>query len=181
MAILLPRSVRAEIAAAVAPLRERLPNVRWVRTGQLHLTLRFIGDVERARVATIGAALRRALAPLPEPRLALEGGGAFPSAARPSVLWVGVRPSERLSALHGATEAALGSVGIPPEGREFHPHVTVGRVPRGRRPRGVGEAIADLALEASTPVREVSLVESVLGRGGARHTTVETVPLSDTG
>lgn len=178
VAILLPESVRREIAGAVAPLREELDHVRWVRTEQLHLTLRFIGDVDRHRVPVVGATLGEALAVLPGPTIALEGGGAFPSASRPSVLWAGVRPDDRLSALHAAAEAALVELGIDPETRDFHPHVTVGRIRRGRRAPGAGRVIVELRLDTTTEVREVSLMESVLGPGGARHTRVRRIPLA---
>jgi len=178
VAILLPEAVREEIARAVTPLREDLVHVRWVRPEQLHLTLRFIGDVDRPRVPVVGAALREALAPLAGLTLGLAGAGAFPSASRPSVLWAGVKRDDRLDALHAATEAALASVGIPREARDFHPHVTVGRIRRGRRERDAGGALAALRLETSAPVREVSLMESVPGRAGARHTRVVRCPLA---
>jgi len=172
VAILLPESVREAIARVVEPFREGLDHVRWVRTEQLHLTLRFIGDVDRPRVPDLGAALAGALRPLPGLTLGITGGGAFPSPLRPSVLWAGVTPDERLSAIHAATEAAVVEVGIEADTRDFHPHITVGRIRRGRRAPGAGRVMEGLPLETTAPVREVSLVESVLGPGGARHTPV---------
>lgn len=177
VALLLPDRVRSGISDAVAPLRDRFPEVRWTRTGQLHLTLRFIGDVARPRVAAVGEALERALAGRDALALALDGGGAFPSPARASVLWVGVRADDRLADVQAAVERAVTSVGIPPDPRPFHPHVTIGRIRARGGGRPAGLAVAGLELSLEAPVREVSLMESVLGSAGARHTRVAAVPL----
>lgn len=178
VAILLPEPVRNEIARAVEPLRAGLDHIRWVRTEQLHLTLRFIGDVGRPRVPELETALATALRALPGLTLAITGGGAFPSPSRPSVLWAGVAPDARLGAIHAATEAAVVGFGIEPDTRDFHPHITVGRVRRGRKAPDAGRAICGLTLETTAPVREASLVESIIGRGGARHTPVARFPLA---
>ena len=135
----------------------------------LHLTLAFLGDVERARLAGLGSALAGALAGVAAPALRLGGTGAFPSLARARVLWVGVEEratTGRLAACHAAVRVALASAGLAADER-FAPHVTVAR-PRGARAR-LPEAFAALRFDLAWDPAAVELFESVPGPGGSRY------------
>ncbi len=177
VAIRFPEALRARILEAAAPLRH-LDAIRWVRVEQVHITLRFMASVAETRVPPLAAALAGAVADAPAFALELGGAGAFPSPRRARVVWIGVARTPALERLHAAVETALAEQGIGPEGRPFHPHVTLGRV-RGRRPpAGLEGAIGSVEFAARHHVEQVSLMRSRLGPAGAVHSEVAACPLA---
>jgi len=147
--------------------------VRWARSEVLHLTLRFLGEVEPDLVPDLIAALRPILASHPPLDLVLEGGGAFPRRGRPRVLWVGVGGQVgALRALVADTEAALADLGFETERRPYSPHITLGRVKRGR-PRELVERLESLGRLGDFRATEVVLFESHLRPSGAQHLPLE--------
>lgn len=175
-----------ETRRALADLRAAAPAgapVRWVAAGSIHLTLKFLGEVEGERLD----AARRALASFPWNLGAfaytLAGVGGFPSLSRPRVLWVGVTEGAgRLVELADAVERALGPLGFPREERAFSPHLTIGRV-KGPGPAGWATAFARAARfgPEEVPATEVLLYESKLLPSGARYTPLLTVALGAQG
>jgi len=151
--------------------------VGFTRSDQLHFTLAFLGEQPGPEEALAAGEPLRETRPF---EVALSGVGAFPNTARPRVLWLGV--SDGAGELMDAAEqlrAALRQRGFQIEDRKFRAHLTIGRV----RPRG--ERFAKRALAAIKPeefarwtAREASLVQSVLGRGGATHTIVRAFAFS---
>jgi len=156
---------RDRIAALVADLKPELHNMRLVPIEQLHLTLRFLGDIQRDAVAPFSRALQLAAAACPPADVALEGVGTFPERGHPRVLWLGLALPEPIFALQAACEAAAQQVGLPPEPRPFRPHLTLGRW-RSPAPR---PALPPVTL-GTTRLSRVILYESRLGPGGATHT-----------
>jgi 2'-5' RNA ligase len=156
--------VRARIAALVADLRPQLHNVRLVPIEQLHLTLRFFGDIPRASVAPLSEALERAARACPEADVELEGIGTFPERGHPRVLWLGLALPEPIFALQAACEAAAQQIGLAPEPRPFRPHLTLGR---WRSPAS-RPALPPIVL-GTTRLSRVVLYESRLGPRGATH------------
>lgn len=157
---------------AIAPLRERALPVKWVRPEGLHLTLKFLGDVEESTEP----ALRRALeetAGRGEARpvtLHVEGFGVFPDFRRPRVVWAGVAPDPALELLQHRAERAFAPRGFPTEARAFRPHLTLGRANRDARPRdfeGFEAALAQLHVDETVLIPDVDLMESTLQSGGA--------------
>jgi 2'-5' RNA ligase len=153
---------------------EGAPKLRWQEIGQLHLTLRFIGEVERPLAEDIAAALARVrFAPF---ELRLAGTGRFDHQRR-GALWAGVAPRAPVSALAAQVERAGVAVGLAPERRAFHPHITLARWGRdaGDAP---GLFVARHAALASAPflVDRFVLFESHLGREGALHEVVAAYP-----
>ena len=185
IAVDLPEDVERALGAAAQSLRDaRIEGLRAVRPQGIHLTLKFLGDVPEARVDEIGNAVSEAVAGRPQFEVSTGGPGAFPNNRRPQVLWVGIAgrvgPLMRLQA---EVDAALGGLGFPAETRPFHPHLTLARLDR-RMPAHAKRASLD-ALESAGPpagtriaVRSVSLVRSILGRGGARYVRLTTVSLA---
>jgi 2'-5' RNA ligase len=164
-----------------APIRERLlalsggvHNARWQEDDQLHLTLRFIGEVDRHRAEDVAAALGNVRhAPF---ELALSGVGSFSGRGK-GALWAGVTPHEALQALHKKVDQACLRVGIEPENRAYLPHITVARLGRGA---GLPDPfIARWAgLSSPTfPVGSFRLYESSLGSEGAVYNAVANYPL----
>ena len=116
----------AALKAAFSGFSGELPLARWVRPEELHLTLRFIGEVDQDTTTAIRGALSRiSFAPF---KLTLRGVGHFPPGKRPRVLWVGLDPCTALMQLHLELELALLETGIPAEGRRFSPHLTLARL-----------------------------------------------------
>ena len=148
---------------------------RWQEDEQLHLTLRFVGEVDRHVAADLTDVLSRVRAPRFEARI--KGVGSFDHRGA-GALWAGVEPKEPLAALAAKLERACQAVGLEPERRAFHPHITLARW-KGRRSREAEEFIAGRRALASEPfaVDEFILFESQLSRHGAHYEAVETYPL----
>lgn len=106
--------------------------VRWVAPEQLHVSLKFLGDVDNVMLPEICKVLRDCADGIEPFALELNGLGSFPKGKPPRVIWAGVAdPTGLLGQLHARIDAALAQLGIAPEGRGYTPHVTLGRVRRG--------------------------------------------------
>jgi 2'-5' RNA ligase len=149
---------------------------RWQDDEQLHLTLRFVGEVERQLANDLADALTRVHAPPFELRIA--GVGRFEQ-RNSGALWAGVEPKAPLAALAAKIERACQSVGLEPERRAFHPHITLARW-KGRRTREVHAFLERARGLSSEPfiAGSFSLFESHLSRHGAHYEEVATYPLS---
>ena len=133
IAIELPSDLKAALAAAQRELELTGVRVRWASAETLHLTLKFLGDVERVRLVEVARAVEEVAAQRSPWQGELAGLGWFPKSGRPRVVWVGVGSGrEAAIELAQAVERALAPLGFRPEGRWFHPHVTLGRVRSGR-------------------------------------------------
>jgi len=181
--------VNAELAAALldlqARLRRRLPPtaVRWSSREQLHLTLQFLGDVASDRVPDLISAVRGACQDTPVLRLIPGDLGAFPGLPRPRVIWVGVGGDlELLQELQRRVAAATAAFGDHTEEREFHPHLTLGRVSgRGEADaRPVGQALSGVSLgwRGAWLGTAVHLIRSQLNPAGAVYTDLAEFPLN---
>jgi 2'-5' RNA ligase len=174
----LPADVKAELVAIQARLRRANPPVVWVAPEAMHLTLRFLGDTSAALIPGLEAALRASLAPHAAMNLRLSGVGAFPNDRRPSVVWAGVGGAvAALGRAQASIEAAIGGLGVAPEPRPFHPHLTLGRVRRdaGHDQRArLGDAIRALPPPAplTWSVERVVLFRSELRREGPVYTDI---------
>jgi 2'-5' RNA ligase len=172
--------MRAVLAAAAAELRPLARDVSWVAPDNLHLTLKFLGSVDEARVPALVEALAAAAAGQAPYDLVLRGLGAFPSATRPRVLWAGAADgAERTADLAARVDAVLAELGVPREARAYTAHVTLGRV---RVPRAQPALARALAAERGRElgrlrVERLTLMRSDPGRSGARYTALADVPL----
>jgi 2'-5' RNA ligase len=134
--------------------------------------------VEASRLDAVTAALAGAAAAVPAFHLALGGLGAFPSPARPRVLWAGIgEGAGAAGALAARIEAALEPLGFPAEDRSFSAHVTLGRLRAPRADRGLADALAAASPAGRQPVTHVSLMRSELSPRGARYTELAALPL----
>jgi RNA 2',3'-cyclic 3'-phosphodiesterase len=167
VAIRPPPAIRAQLIA----LQNGVEGARWQDDDQLHLTLRFIGDVD-ARTADDVLATLSHIQGSPF-TIALNGVGTFDRKGRVETLWAGVKPPAPLAALHHKIDHALVRMGLPPEGRAYLPHITLARFGRsGGVPDAFLAAHAGLSSDAFA-VRHFALFESNLGSGGARYDLVE--------
>ncbi len=168
-----PPAIRAQLAATMAGVI----GARWQDDEQLHLTLRFIGEVERPLAEDIAAALGTVHAAAPS--VALDGVGRFERRGATTALWAGVTPHDALAALHRKVDQACVRAGLAPEGRAYLPHLTLARLARGAAGADADAWIAAHAGLASTPfaMPHLLLYESILTRDGARYEPVMRWPL----
>ncbi len=147
-----------------------VPEARWQDDDQLHLTLRFIGEVERRQTEDIAAALGHIGGHAIEARIA--GVGRFERGGRTDTLWAGVEPREPLATLHRKVDRALVQAGMVPERRAYVPHVTLARLTRSARAEPAVERwCTDHSLLTSEPFLfdRLILYESTLGRTGVSY------------
>lgn len=168
-----------EIRDALADVMDGVPGARWQDDDQLHVTVRFIGAVDRPVAEDVAAALAGVHAPALD--VTLSGVGQFGQRGRSDALWTGIVPHEPLAALHRKVDLALVRVGLEPERRAYLPHLTLARLSRGLH---VGpEVDAWLARNAglTSPAftfNHLVLYESHLGRGGASYEPIARWPLA---
>jgi 2'-5' RNA ligase len=173
VAIDLPEAQRLSLSA----ISGGIPGAKWIRPEQLHLTLRFIGEVDNALFRDIASALGAIRAPAFE--LSVAGVGHWGDKRRAKVLWAGVRPSPLLLRLQSKIETALTRLGLEPERRKFHPHITLARL-NGDSPNRIADFFwrnGDLAL-APFVVEQFVLYSSLLGASGALHRPEAAFPLA---
>jgi 2'-5' RNA ligase len=157
--------------------------VRWVTPDSMHLTLKFLGDMDPARVPHVVAAIQTACVGIAPFEMAVRGAGCFPNYQRPNVIWAGltgqVQPATLL-AQHIEDECAR--LGFEPDGRPFSPHLTLGRVMREAAPperRQIGETVRRLDINLKSIIRanEVTLIRSELKPAGSVYTPLGSVKL----
>ena len=161
---------------------EGIPGARWQDDAQLHLTLRFIGEVDMPLAEDIALALSGVRASAP--KLALSGVGRFDDRGRTSAIWAAVAPREQIAALHRKVDRAITSCGLPPERRAYLPHITIARFSRSAAPGiAVDQWVARHATLNSVPFTptRLELFESHLGRDGASYEAVAAWPLTPGG
>ena len=149
-------------------------HARWQTGDQLHLTLRFIGEVDRHQAEDIAAAL--GAVHHPAATLALEGIGQFDRKGRTDALWVGISPQEPVKLLHNKIDRALQRVGVAPETRAFLPHITIARF--GRNAGDIGRFLESASVPPVTSAfNEFCLYESSLGSEGPIYSIIARYPL----
>ncbi|MDE2766176.1 MAG: RNA 2',3'-cyclic phosphodiesterase [Chloroflexota bacterium] len=178
VAVEAPAPVRDALTAAQAEMRRRTRSrLRWMKPDALHLTLRFLGEIDAAAAPQLSAAVERAASGCKPFALRLARVEAFPGGTSPRVVWVGIDGDlEALEALRQAVEAELEAAGFTRERRRFVPHVTLARVPGGVRPdeaSGLRAALPGAPLAAPEfAVERVALIHSTLTPEGSVYRTI---------
>ncbi|MEW5913664.1 MAG: RNA 2',3'-cyclic phosphodiesterase [Thermodesulfobacteriota bacterium] len=134
VALEMPAAVKEHAAQIVRRLKASGADVKWVPPDNLHLTLKFLGEVDPVRLPELIAALEGACAGRPALHLSVAGCGAFPKPSAPRVVWLGLEgQTAELAGLAAAMEEAMEPLGFEPEDRPFQAHLTLGRLRQGRR------------------------------------------------
>jgi 2'-5' RNA ligase len=188
VAVFPPAEVTRQLAEAARGLASGLSTnaVAWTRAENIHLTLNFLGNLERAKVEAIAREVQAACKRRETHLLQARGLGCFPSPTRPRVIWAGLDGSVAvLSELKRILDENLASLGYTPETRPFQPHLTLGRVKllnAGDR-RHLAAALPAWREAAFGPwtVERVDLMQSVLSPDGAEYTHIQSFPLPGTG
>ena len=179
IAIELPDSVKVQIGNLEASLMKARADVKWVDPANMHITLKFLGEIALERVTVAQSGVRDALVGLRPFTLSLSQLGAFPDLDRPRVLWIGCSNGiDILLNLQEEIESCLIAQEFVREARPFSPHLTIGRI---RSPKGLG-TLTDIAKEMAFEVSDfrvenVAVVKSQLKPGGPAYSVIERVAL----
>lgn len=157
-----------ELKQKLALFARGVPGARWIAPEQIHLTLRFLGEVNQATFLAVRSSLKQVR--FPGFSLSLRGVGHFPPGKYARVLWVGTEHSEPLRLMQSAVEVAVIDAGVQPEGRGFSPHITLARL--HDTPPAAVASFEQAHRDFATPpfaVTEFTLYSSLLTRNGAIH------------
>jgi len=184
IAIELSPDIRLQLGQLIQKFRAlRIQAVRWVAVENIHLTLKFLGDINRTDLDKLSIILLSRSAEFSPIPFQVGGMGAFPNNRKPRVVWVGLQTSAALQQLQSAIEDAATQIGIPTEERGFSPHLTLGRVRNDVSPadlQTLGSALT--AMQASDfgfmTAASFTLFRSDLRQQGALYTPLAHFPLT---
>ena len=182
VAVLLCEELRRNIAAVQDGFKRVAPDLKWVAIENLHVTLKFLGNVEETQVETVYAAVRRAARGSAPFEITVARGGAFPDPRRPRIVWVGMDAgAAQLVRLAGHTESELAAAGFPIEDREFKPHVTIGRARNSGRGPNLSRVVEETGEGpiGSQVVSSVAVMRSDLRPSGPTYTPLLEVELGE--
>jgi len=184
IAVEIPTHIHQAILQKTEPLRRALDSaiIRWVPISNIHLTLKFLGDVSPANVDILTQMLRAETDMLNGFDIHISGIGSFPSLRRPRVLFVGIQASAGLEALDRRIESACARLGYKSEQRGFSPHLTIGRVKQdasASEQQKIRQAIEETKIDSlgTARVNSVHLYKSDLKPTGAVYTQIFSAPL----
>jgi 2'-5' RNA ligase len=181
IAVELSPAVRAEAVRLVELLRPAGGDARWVELQNMHLTLKFLGDVREEAIADVCRVVTKAAVDFPPFDITLSGAGVFPDLRRPRTLWIGVTQGQQeLVRLQTAVERVLAKRGFLKENRDFFPHLTIGRVRESGPAMGeLGQLIQAHAsfVAGGSMVRDVVVFASHLSSSGPTYEALARAPL----
>jgi len=171
-------SVKDELALVINEIKH-IRTVKWVKPQNIHLTLKFLGDVDTELISTIKDAVDKAAQHFDKFDINLAQFGAFPHFKRPRVYWVGLKDSsKKLGQLHAAIEKEMEQIGFSREQRRFSPHLTLGRVKSDQHSRELGAFFQQQqSLSTTLTVNEVVVMKSELTPAGSIYTPMNKIKL----
>jgi RNA 2',3'-cyclic 3'-phosphodiesterase len=174
IAIEISDEIRPRLESFLTEMRRVAPQVKWVRAPNLHVTLKFLGNTDAAKIAQIAAALQSIRSPQPV-TLEFRSLGFFPNEKRPRVFWAGMTASANLPGLAADIDSAMHQFGFPMEERPITPHLTLARFDPPGLPSKLGVVLKQHTSDSfgSLITREFHLIESKLKPAGAEYTTVQ--------
>lgn len=186
IAVELPDALNTALEKASNQLQEELPGspVRWVPVNNIHLTLKFLGDVSDNNIPVLQTILKTEAASHHIFEVSIGGFGVFPNPFRPRVLWVGVEAPDELMSLQRRIEVETARLGYAPDQRKFNPHLTLGRVSRNASPgqvRKVSDFLKNhkIGFLGAARIETVTLYRSDLSPNGAVYSKISTAKLAD--
>jgi 2'-5' RNA ligase len=179
IAIELPETVKSALAELQQELKKCGADIRWIKLASIHLTLKFLGNIEDKVVENIVKVIKGTCEKYSEFNLDIKGVGVFPNIKSPRVIWVGVNSNTAISGLQNEIEGGMSSLGFERENRKFTPHLTLGRF---RSYQGKASLVDKIESYKDTTfgimdVNSVSLIKSDLSPAGAKYTRLANVAL----
>ena len=184
IAVNLPEDIRTELGKAQNALKPEVSgSVSWVRTGNIHLTLTFLGNIPGDTVDRVHDCITNSIKGMGPFIIGLSGYGVFPNPRRPRVIWAGIDQGiGPLSEISDALGGALAGCGFKLEKRAFKPHVTIGRIKTLRRPEGLITRLKTLTSpEGAININTIDLMQSTLKPDGAQYTVLRACKLTGKG
>ncbi len=181
IAIKIPEDIQDKLGAIQQKLQQSAVHVSWVRSGNIHLTLKFLGNIQEDRIPKILSSLEESVKTSSPFQLQVGYAGAFPNIRYPRVIWIGVTDDENgsLKTLQKELESRLAKLGFKKEKGRFQPHLTLGRV-RSQKNRGnllrAVESIVNIWV-GEIPVDTVYLIRSELKPTGAEYTDIAEIKI----
>jgi len=181
IAVELPEQIKKQIEVLQVPLKKTNAFVSWVKPGNIHITLKFLGEVPEEKIDEVFSATELALKGAKSFKMNLKGMGAFPDFRRPRVIWIGTgKGGEELSDMANKIEDEMEKIGYPKEKRKFSPHFTIGRVKSPKNIEKLVELVKSADFETEDiEVNEVTVMKSQLHPAGAIYTPLKKIPLLD--
>ena len=173
IAVELPQGIQDRLGCLQSDFKASMPDVRWTKYSNIHLTLKFLGDVQISRIDKVSEALQEVAVKFSPFTMNLAGMGAFPNPRRPRIVWVGVEKGvNELVEMANSIEGSMKRLGFPREKRRFSPHLTVGRIRRLTNPAAMTEALdkARVGELGEFTVGRISLIKSQLDPAGSIYT-----------
>jgi len=180
IAIEVPEPLQARMGELQQELKKFEPDIKWVRPGNIHLTLKFLGTVPTEILEKVSLAVSSALLQVEPFDLRLYGLGGFPSSRNPRVIWVGIDQGwQPISSLQKAIEEKTDALSFPSERRPFKPHLTIGRVRSLKGKAGFAQAIEERQKVeiGAFRAKETILFQSKLTPAGAIYTKLKAFPM----
>lgn len=181
VALELSDEVREKLVIVLQRLQRTSASVKWVEPENLHLTLKFLGEVPEEQIELVTEALKT-VAQATEPfSFVVKGVGGFPNLRRPRVLWVGVEATQPLIRLQQLVEKAMEQIGFASEERAYHPHITIGRVKATTGIEKVREILSEYANAefGEVFISHLTLFRSDLSREGPTYTPLAKLSFVD--
>ena len=174
----LTKDIKEKISVLQAELKSHKADIRWTRPDSIHLTIRFLGDVEESLIKDIAQNLKAAINKQ-KFEISVKGTGAFPNFRRPKVLWIGIfDPEGHLQQLNEIIENELAKLGFAKELRKFSPHLTIGRVKSMLNVNRIASDLQIREFDAGTfTANEVVIMQSDLKPSGPVYTPLSTLEL----
>ena len=181
IAIELPEAVKSALSGIEEELKKSKADVRWIKPDNIHLTLKFFGNIEEKKTEKIIRIMESICNKYAPFTIEVKGTGAFPNVKSPRVLWVGIEGNDTLKTLQEEIENRMESIGFEREDRAFTAHLTLGRFRSSIEKEGLLKAVKLHEKDSfgSISVQSLSLIRSDLHPEGARYTKIMEVPLRE--
>ena len=171
--------LKKKIYGCIEKLKAAGSDVKWIRTENLHLTLKFLGDTTEELLKSINERLISLSKSHDRFSLQISGAGAFPNVKYPRVVWLGVHDSEEIIKLQHDIDESMEGLGFKRDEKQFTPHLTIGRVKSMRNKDALIKELATLKEVdfGKIEVINITLMKSELKPGGAEHFKLSEIPI----
>ena len=175
IAVEIDSQTKQKISDLIASLKKSNADVKWVTKDQMHLTLKFLGNIEQNKVQEISDVLKSIAGNFKPFSISLSAIAGFPNLNRPKVIWLGIeKGAENLKKLNELIETGLEKIGFRKESREFNPHLTLGRVRTFKNISELTQIINENNIHNEVKINELILFQSTLTPKGSIYTPVST-------
>jgi len=185
IAVDLSQNILNKIEEITADFKKHTPPtaLKWVETENLHLTVKFIGELQESKLQHLKDLLFQSLCHQAPFEIGVSGLGMYPTKNNPRVIWLGITGEKPLIQIHKTLDQNLAELGIKPEGRPFSPHLTIARVRKNvdsSAVKSIGKTVSQFTVEplGAISIDQVQLYKSVLTPTGPIYTSLLAVPLN---